>query len=58
MPDLIAAEKPIHFQKRRTKNMMLKRYSTVALFGVALSGVIATGAQTSPFSAEAKQMQK
>jgi hypothetical protein len=55
MPDLIAAEKPIHFQKRRTKNMMLKRYSAVALFGVALSGVIATGAQTSPFSAEAKQ---
>ena len=52
MPDLIAAEKPI---KRRTKNVMLKRYSAVALFGVALSGVIATGAQTNPFSAEAKQ---
>jgi hypothetical protein len=42
MPDLIAAEKRIHFQKRRTKNMMLKRYAVVALFGVALSGVIAT----------------
>src|ERR1700722_20418416 len=35
--------------------MMLKRYSAIALFGVAFSGVIAAGAQTSPFSAEAKQ---
>ena len=34
---------------------MLKRYSAIALFGVAFSGAIATGAQTSPFSAEAKQ---
>jgi len=35
--------------------MMLKRYSAIALFGVAFSGAIAAGAQTSPFSAEAKQ---
>jgi hypothetical protein len=48
MPDILAAEKPIYFQKRRTKTMMLKRYSAIALFGVAFSGVIATGAQTSP----------
>jgi beta-glucosidase len=43
------------FSKMETKNMMLKRYSAIALFGVAFSGVIAAGAQTSPFSAEAKQ---
>lgn len=35
--------------------MMLKRYSAIALFFVAFSGVISAGAQTSPFSAEAKQ---
>jgi beta-glucosidase len=35
--------------------MMLNRYSAIALFAVAFSGAIATGAQTSPFSAEAKQ---
>jgi beta-glucosidase len=35
--------------------MMLKRYSAIALFFVAVSGVIAAGAQISPFSAEAKQ---
>jgi beta-glucosidase len=35
--------------------MMFKRYSAIALFGVALSGVVAAGAQTSPFSAEAKK---
>ena len=34
---------------------MLKRYSAIALLGVAFSAVIAAGAQTSPFSAEAKQ---
>ncbi|MBB5317111.1 hypothetical protein [Tunturibacter empetritectus] len=55
MPDIIAAEKPIYFQKRRTEIMMLKRYSAIALFFVAFSGVISAGAQTSPFSAEAKQ---
>src|SRR5580698_3741182 len=35
--------------------MMLKRYSAIAVFGVVFSSAIATGAQTSPFSAEAKQ---
>ena len=35
--------------------MMLKRYSAIALCWFAFSGVIATGAQASPFSAEAKQ---
>jgi beta-glucosidase len=35
--------------------MMSKRYSAIALLAVAFSGVIAAGAQTSPFSAEAKQ---
>lgn len=35
--------------------MMLKRYSAIAFLGVAFFGVIATGALTSPFSAEAKQ---
>jgi beta-glucosidase len=55
VPDIIAAEKPIYFQKRRTKIVMLKRYSAIALFGVAFFGVVTTGAQTSPFSAEAKQ---
>jgi beta-glucosidase len=42
-------------KKLRMKNMMLKRFSAIALFGVAFSGAIAAGAQTSPFSAEAKQ---
>jgi len=35
--------------------MMVKRYSAIALLGVALSGAVTAGAQTSPFSAEAKQ---
>jgi beta-glucosidase len=35
--------------------MMLKRYSAIARFFVAFFGVVATGAQTSPFSAKAKQ---
>src|ERR1700733_6162381 len=55
MPGIIAAEKPIHFQKPRTKIMMLKTYSAIALLGVALSGVVAAEAQKSPFSAEARQ---
>jgi beta-glucosidase len=35
--------------------MMVKSYSAIVLFFVAFSGVIATGVQTSPFSADAKQ---
>ena len=37
------------------KSIVLKRYSAIALFCVAFSDVVAAGAQTSPFSAEAKQ---
>jgi beta-glucosidase len=37
------------------KSIVLKRYSAIALFCVAFSNVVAAGAQTSPFSAEAKQ---
>src|ERR1700691_2340448 len=35
--------------------MTLKRYSAIALLGVAFSGVVAAEAQTSPFSADARQ---
>jgi hypothetical protein len=39
VPDIIAAEKPLYLQKRRTENMMLKMYSAIAFSQVFWGGV-------------------